>query len=145
MLTGDNARTARAIGKQAGVEKVIAGVLPDGKEAVIRNLQKYGKVAPFIKSDLTMLMALTNMHRSIRESIIKDELYGRGYKTLISSLSPEKMKEHANEFIELNKLCPSLQPQIVTQTLSNREAVRERMNTRASKGQIFGLEDSRGD
>ena len=45
MLTGDNARTAQAIGKQAGVDKVIAGVLPDGKESVIRNLQKYGKVA----------------------------------------------------------------------------------------------------
>ena len=45
MLTGDNERTARAIGKQAGVDQVIAGVLPDGKEAVIRNLQKYGKVA----------------------------------------------------------------------------------------------------
>ncbi|MCR5268599.1 MAG: heavy metal translocating P-type ATPase [Lachnospiraceae bacterium] len=45
MLTGDNERTARAIGKQAGVDRVIAGVLPDGKESVIRNLQKYGKVA----------------------------------------------------------------------------------------------------
>ena len=45
MLTGDNSRTAQAIGKQAGVDKVIAGVLPDGKESVIRDLQKYGKVA----------------------------------------------------------------------------------------------------
>lgn len=45
MLTGDNERTAKAIGKQAGVDKVIAGVLPDGKESVIRHLQKYGKVA----------------------------------------------------------------------------------------------------
>ena len=45
MLTGDNERTAREIGKQAGVDKVIAGVLPDGKESVIRDLQKYGKVA----------------------------------------------------------------------------------------------------
>ena len=45
MLTGDNERTARAIGKQAGVDRVIAGVLPDGKEAVVRNLQEYGKVA----------------------------------------------------------------------------------------------------
>lgn len=45
MLTGDNARTAKAIGAQAGVDEVIAGVLPDGKEAVIRNLQKRGKVA----------------------------------------------------------------------------------------------------
>ena len=45
MLTGDNQRTADAIGKQAGVDEVIAGVLPDGKEAVIRQLQAYGKVA----------------------------------------------------------------------------------------------------
>ena len=45
MLTGDNARTARAIGAQAGVDDVIAGVLPDGKESVIRKLQQYGKVA----------------------------------------------------------------------------------------------------
>ncbi|MCR4926358.1 MAG: heavy metal translocating P-type ATPase [Lachnospiraceae bacterium] len=45
MLTGDNERTAHAIGQQAGVDRVIAGVLPDGKESVIRELQKYGKVA----------------------------------------------------------------------------------------------------
>ena len=45
MLTGDNQRTADAIGKQAGVDEVIAGVLPDGKEAVIRQLQQYGKIA----------------------------------------------------------------------------------------------------
>ena len=45
MLTGDNQRTAEAIGRQAGVDEVIAGVLPEGKEAVIRHLQKYGKVA----------------------------------------------------------------------------------------------------
>ena len=45
MLTGDNERTAKAIGVQAGVDEVIAGVLPDGKEAVIRSLQKQGKVA----------------------------------------------------------------------------------------------------
>ena len=45
MLTGDNQRTADAIGRQAGVDEVIAGVLPEGKEAVIRQLQKYGKVA----------------------------------------------------------------------------------------------------
>lgn len=44
MLTGDNERTAKAIGKTAGVDEVIAGVLPDGKEAVIRKLQKQGRV-----------------------------------------------------------------------------------------------------
>ena len=45
MLTGDNERTANAIGRQAGVDEVIAGVLPDGKESVIRRLKKKGKVA----------------------------------------------------------------------------------------------------
>ena len=45
MLTGDNERTARAIGRQVGVDEVIAGVLPEGKENVIRALQKKGKVA----------------------------------------------------------------------------------------------------
>ena len=44
MLTGDNERTARAIGAQAGVDEVVAGVLPDGKESVIRELQRRGKV-----------------------------------------------------------------------------------------------------
>ena len=45
MLTGDNERTAGAVGKQAGVDEVIAGVLPDGKESVIRSLKQKGKVA----------------------------------------------------------------------------------------------------
>jgi len=45
MLTGDNKKTADAIGKKAGVDEVIAGVLPDGKESVIKDLQKHGKVA----------------------------------------------------------------------------------------------------
>ena len=45
MLTGDNQRTARAIGRQAGVDEVIAGVLPEGKESVIRSLQQKGRVA----------------------------------------------------------------------------------------------------
>ncbi|MBR3842804.1 MAG: cadmium-translocating P-type ATPase [Christensenellaceae bacterium] len=45
MLTGDNERTAAAIGKEAGVDEVIAGVLPDGKESVIRRLKEQGKVA----------------------------------------------------------------------------------------------------
>lgn len=45
MLTGDNERTAKAIGSQAGVDEIIAGVLPDGKEEVIRKLKRHGKVA----------------------------------------------------------------------------------------------------
>ena len=44
MLTGDNRRTAEAVGREAGVDRIIAGVLPDGKEAAVRELQKYGKV-----------------------------------------------------------------------------------------------------
>ena len=45
MLTGDNERTAKAIGGQVGVDQVVAGVLPDGKEAIVRQLQEQGKVA----------------------------------------------------------------------------------------------------
>lgn len=45
MLTGDNERTANAVGKQAGVDEVIAGVLPDGKEQIIRSLKQKGKTA----------------------------------------------------------------------------------------------------
>ena len=45
MLTGDNERTAKAVAKKAGIDEVIAGVLPDGKEAVIRSLKVQGKVA----------------------------------------------------------------------------------------------------
>ncbi len=45
MLTGDNEATARAIGKQVGVKHVVAGVLPDGKESIVKKLQQYGKVA----------------------------------------------------------------------------------------------------
>ena len=45
MLTGDNERTARAIGAQAGVDDVVAGVLPDGKQNVIEGLKQYGNVA----------------------------------------------------------------------------------------------------
>lgn len=44
MLTGDNPRTAAAIGRQAGVDRVIAGVLPQGKEQVVRDLMEQGKV-----------------------------------------------------------------------------------------------------
>ena len=45
MITGDNARTAEAVGKQAGVDRVVANVLPDGKAQAVENLQKQGKVA----------------------------------------------------------------------------------------------------
>ena len=58
MLTGDNEKTARAIGKQAGVDEVIAGVLPDGKESVIRTLQEKGKVA-MVGDGINDALALT--------------------------------------------------------------------------------------
>ena len=45
MLTGDNERTARAVGREAGVDEVIAGVLPDGKESAVRALKEQGRVA----------------------------------------------------------------------------------------------------
>ncbi len=58
MLTGDNEKTANAIGKQAGVDEVIAGVLPDGKEKVIRTLQEQGKVA-MVGDGINDALALT--------------------------------------------------------------------------------------
>ena len=58
MLTGDNEKTAQAIGRQAGVDEVIAGVLPDGKEKVIRRLQQKGKVA-MVGDGINDALALT--------------------------------------------------------------------------------------
>ena len=58
MLTGDNEKTADAIGSQAGVDEVIAGVLPDGKEKVIRRLQRKGKVA-MVGDGINDALALT--------------------------------------------------------------------------------------
>lgn len=73
MLTGDNERTAKAIGAEAGVDEVIAGVLPDGKEAVISRLKKKGKVAmvgdgindaPALTSaDIGIAIGARNRHR----------------------------------------------------------------------------------
>lgn len=64
MLTGDNERTAKAIGKQVGVDDIIAGVLPDGKEEVIKNLQKQGKVA-MVGDGINDAPALTRADTSI--------------------------------------------------------------------------------
>ena len=61
MLTGDNERTAKAIGKQAGVDHVIAGVLPEGKESVIRDLKRKGK--------LQWLVTESMMHQHLQELI----------------------------------------------------------------------------
>ncbi len=64
MLTGDNERTAKAIGNQAGVDEVIAGVLPDGKESVIRALSEKGKVA-MVGDGINDAPALTRAHIGI--------------------------------------------------------------------------------
>ncbi|MDE7477667.1 MAG: copper-translocating P-type ATPase, partial [Lachnospiraceae bacterium] len=64
MLTGDNERTANAIGKQAGVDEVIAGVLPDGKENVIRNLKEKGKTA-MVGDGINDAQALTRAYFGI--------------------------------------------------------------------------------
>lgn len=64
MLTGDNEKTARAIGRQAGVDEVIAGVLPDGKEAVIRKLKEKGKTA-MVGDGINDALALTRADMGI--------------------------------------------------------------------------------
>ena len=64
MLTGDNARTAEAIGKQAGVNEVVSGVLPEGKQAVIRALQEKGKVA-MVGDGINDAPALTSANTGI--------------------------------------------------------------------------------
>ena len=70
MLTGDNQRTADAIGRQAGVDEVIAGVLPDGKEAVIRQLQASGKVAMVLmNSKLSDVPAAIRLSRAALRNI----------------------------------------------------------------------------
>ena len=64
MLTGDNEKTARAIGSKAGVDQVIAGVMPDGKEKEVSRLQKYGKVA-MVGDGMNDAPALTRAHIGI--------------------------------------------------------------------------------
>ena len=81
MLTGDNERTAKAIGAQAGVDEVIAGVLPDGKESVIRKLMRQGKVA-LMKSQLSDVPAAIRMSRATLRNIHENLFWAFFYNTI---------------------------------------------------------------
>ena len=84
MLTGDNEKTARAIGEQAGVDDVIAGVLPDGKENVIRELQKSGKVA-MVGDGINDAPALTRADMGIAIGAGADVAIDAAYVVLMNS------------------------------------------------------------
>jgi Cu2+-exporting ATPase len=83
MLTGDNQRTAEAIGRQAGVSEVIAGVLPDGKEAVIRLLQEHGKVA-MVGDGVNDSAALATADLSVAMGKGSDVAIGTSMVTIVS-------------------------------------------------------------
>ena len=91
MLTGDNQRTADAIGRQAGVDEVIAGVLPDGKEAVIRQLQASGKVA-MVGDGINDSAALAQADLSIAMGRGSDIAMDVAQMTIISS-DPSKIPD----------------------------------------------------
>ena len=99
MLTGDNERTAEAIGAQAGVDQVIAGVLPDGKERVIRELQQRGKVA-MVGDGINDAPALTRADMGIAIGAGADVALDAADVVLVkSSLSdvPARSEEHTSE------------------------------------------------
>ena len=81
MLTGDNARTARAIGAQAGVDEVIAGVLPDGKEREIRRLSARGKVV-LVNSRLSDVPAAIRLSRATLRNIHENLFWAFFYNTI---------------------------------------------------------------
>ena len=88
MLTGDNERTARAIGAQAGVDEVIAGVLPDGKERVIRELKRRGRVA-MVGDGINDAPALTRADMDIA--------IGAGTDVAIDAADVVLMKSHLSD------------------------------------------------
>lgn len=88
MLTGDNRRTAEAIGAQAGVDEVVADVLPDGKENVIRELQKFGKVA-MVGDGINDAPALTRADMGIA--------IGAGTDVAIDAADVVLMKSHLSD------------------------------------------------
>ena len=88
MLTGDNERTAKAIGALAGVDEVVAGVLPDGKEAIIRRLQKNGKVA-MVGDGINDAPALTRADMGIA--------IGAGTDVAIDAADVVLMKSHLTD------------------------------------------------
>ena len=88
MLTGDNRRTAEAIGAQAGVDEVVADVLPDGKENVIRQLQKFGKVA-MVGDGINDAPALTRADMGIA--------IGAGTDVAIDAADVVLMKSHLSD------------------------------------------------
>ena len=88
MLTGDNEKTAESIGREAGVDRVIAGVLPDGKETVIRELQKYGRVAiVLMNSKLTDVSAAVRLSRSTVRNIHENLFWAFFYNVICIPLA----------------------------------------------------------
>ena len=92
MLTGDNEQTAKAIGKQAGVDEVIAGVLPDGKESVIRNLKRHGKTA-MVGDGINDAPALTRADTGIAIGAGTDVAIDAADVVLVKSRSEEHTSE----------------------------------------------------
>ncbi len=96
MLTGDNERTARAIGAQAGVDEVIAGVLPDGKEAEIRRLRERGKVA-MVGDGINDAPALTRADIGIAIGAGADVAHRRGRRGADEEPSERRARRHPPE------------------------------------------------
>ena len=111
MLTGDNERTAKAIGQQAGVDEVIAGVLPEGKEQVIRKLKEKGKVAmvgdgindaPALKqADIGVAMGITGteVSKDAASMILTDDNFATIVKAVVNGRSVYENIRNAIRFL----------------------------------------------